>query len=214
MNGLRFLSVATAALAIAPLLGGCAPMSPGTGSPANPPTTAPGPSPSPTETPDPAPGEPAEPVSLPASCDEALPLPRLQELYGGDARIESLPEAAAGLREQTLEYGFGPVAGEALVNAEQSIQCVWGYPSTDFVLQVYAAILAPEVRSGLVAALEDSDFERADEDGVVIFSDYTETGIAPFRKTYFFRGDLWVAEMSTGPQQSLAGRELFERLSP
>lgn len=209
MSGSGILRLPAAALMLIAALSGCTSGSPDASPEPSESTASPAPSPSPSRTPSPDAEPRTEPIAIP-SCEEALPLARLQEMYG-DPRIEAIPDVAA-LREYTLQHEFGPVAADALLSAEQSAHCVWGYPDSDFVIQVYAATLTTEARSTLVAALDDSDFERSDEGETIIFGHYTEKGVAPVQKTYFFRGDLWVAEMSSG-STSAVGREFLDRIT-
>lgn len=177
----------------------------------DPPSATGGPTPTTEPTPaEPVTSEPPQHSSAPGQsalpeCEGIVSTARVNELYAAEGTIEAF-HGSTGLHDYAKEHGFGPVARDALLRATELRECAWGFPQSDGAVQLFVARLDGDVRNELVAALEDSVFVRSEEAGAIVFTDDSETGVAPLHKTYLFSDDLWIAELGNLMDGAL-GRE-------
>ncbi len=113
-----------------------------------------------------------------------------------DPGYVSLPDISEGL-PFLLEYGFGPVAGDAFTQAAQSEICGWGIKDSGIVDQVLVAELSDAERASLETALADSAFTRTVVGESTIYAHHSTEGIAPLYRWYIFQGTIWIANFSS-----------------
>ncbi len=183
-----------------PGVAGCATSSAPGATPAETPTASSPPadaSPTPAETPAPTETEPALTASVPAGCDELLPL---AELEGWDGWTTADTDQ--------LSYELpGPAARAAAENATDSLTCRW-LPelATESYLLGFAYSLEPQTRTELVDALAAStQYATADVRGAdSAFSIEKIGGDIVFATLYAFVDDVWIVLSAPGSTYTLA----------
>ena len=152
--------------------------------------------PEPTETPTPTPtGATSASITVP-SCEELIPLEAVAERFSPDWTVveENSPQLI-----EVFRGALGPVALQALDQAEQQKHCTWGIPHSDLLIHVNVAELPDDVGEELVAALEDSDYQESETDGVRVFT-YVFPGavVGASDISYGFVDDVWIASFGSG----------------
>lgn len=99
------------------------------------------------------------------------------------------------LRDQHISRVLGPVAADTYLSAAQAQYCSWSPPNSDNITSVFTAILTPEAREALIAALNDSEFVRAESGSTITYIRELQMGLGPHYVWYAFSGDVWVAEL-------------------
>ncbi|QZY50897.1 hypothetical protein [Leucobacter tenebrionis] len=157
-----------------------------------------------TTAPQPDPTE--SPVAIP-SCEELVPLETVREQFPGAPDIETFHDSQE-IQDKARELALGPAAIAALDGAEQMRHCAWGIPASDGISRLYVAELNADARDALIAELDGSVFVRSEEEGWIRYSDFSEGGVAPMHRSYFFKDRIWIVEISSAPEPTLAREAL------
>lgn len=148
----------------------------------------------PTEASTPVESAPAS-ITVP-SCEELIPLEAVAERFSPDWTVveENSPQLI-----EVFRGALGPVALQALDQAEQQKHCTWGIPHSDLLIHVNVAELPDDVGEELVAALEDSDYQESETDGVRVFT-YVFPGavVGASDISYGFVDNVWIASFGSG----------------
>lgn len=147
-----------------------------------------------TETPSPTESAPAS-ITVPA-CGDLIPLEAVAERFAPDWTM--VEENSAQLIE-VFRGALGPAALQALDQAEQQKHCTWGVPNSDILIHVNVAELPDDVREELIAALQDSDFQESETDGVRVFTyEFPGAVVGASDISYGFVDNVWIASFGSG----------------
>lgn len=204
-NVLLRLSMASAALAVALVLLGCAPT--GTSAPPEPFGT---PAPVPEEA-----GEAAEPSSDRSptdldrdpdpvtflGCDDLVHPDEARNLLGpGFAHIPDNPKL-----EAYFHLALGPSAKSAIGQATRTQFCLWGMPNSDGISSFLIAELPDAPREEFLRELRASDFAESSLAGSPVFTwQNPEVKYGPATNWYGFSGNMLVAGHVYSPTENIA----------
>lgn len=159
----------------------------------------------PTPTPSPTPTE--QPFLIPA-CSELLTDQQLAELFSPEIEF-IIGDDAIRLQQLFHDSSLGPVAQDALTQATQVEQCVWGFPNSDGVFPLIAAELPDDVRDHLISELRNSVFTETTTGDVTEFVYVGHEG--QVSAWYGFVDNLWVAERPGGHSAHI-GHQVIENV--